>query len=126
MGKIANSFLTGTSGRVGNVVVVNRGTQQIIRQRPQKASKPRTPKQLLIKQRLQIITLFIEPKPHVQIYNTSCQYLFHFKTTPSYLDSFQTTKHHVPFQIPRSTINTDEVPTYNHQSPYTKSYLTNI
>ena len=65
MGKADNSFLSGTSGRVGNVVVVNRGNQQIIRKRPKKASKPRTPKQLLIKQRFQIATLFISSYKHL-------------------------------------------------------------
>lgn len=45
MGKITDSIISGSTGRIGRVVVANVNGQEILRMRPQKTTKPPTAKQ---------------------------------------------------------------------------------
>src|SRR5690606_8470187 len=60
MSKLTDSLLSGSSGRVGRVVVTNVSGTEILRHRPKRSSKPPTPKQLLIQSRFVRCSEFIE------------------------------------------------------------------
>lgn len=48
MSKLTDSLLSGSSGRVGRLVVANVSGVEILKHRPKKRTKPPTPKQSLI------------------------------------------------------------------------------
>ncbi|WP_177766263.1 DUF6266 family protein [Flavobacterium sp. I3-2] len=60
MGKITDSIISGSTGRIGRVVVANVNGQEILRMRPQKSTKPPTAKQNLIKDRFLKSILFVQ------------------------------------------------------------------
>lgn len=59
MGKLKDSPLEGSSGRVGRFVIANVGGVEIIRRRPKSSSKSATAKQLLIRDRFKNATDFM-------------------------------------------------------------------
>ncbi len=60
MGKIIDSIISGTSGRIGRVVVARVNGVEILRVRPQKTQKPSTDKQELIKTRFNTAVIFMQ------------------------------------------------------------------
>ncbi|ODS89920.1 MAG: hypothetical protein ABS44_02875 [Chryseobacterium sp. SCN 40-13] len=60
MSKLTDSLLSGSSGRVGRLVVANVSGVEILKHRPKKRTKPPTPKQALIQNRMKMCGEFIE------------------------------------------------------------------
>ena len=60
MGRLKDSILSGTSGRVGRVVVANVNGVEILKIRPKKTTKQPTEKQNLIKERFNKSILFMK------------------------------------------------------------------
>lgn len=61
MGKLIDSLLAGSSGRVGRVVVANMFGNDILKQRPRRKQKAPTEKQLLIQERMKRSYAFLSP-----------------------------------------------------------------
>lgn len=59
MAKVYDSLLAGSSGRVGRVVIANLYGQDILKHRPRKRTKPPTPKQLMVQQRMKLAVSFM-------------------------------------------------------------------
>lgn len=61
MGKLIDSLLSGSSGRVGRVVVANMFGNEILKHRPRRRQTAPTPKQLLIQERMKSSYAFLTP-----------------------------------------------------------------
>lgn len=59
MSRLTDSLLSGSRGRIGRLVVANVYGTEILRQRPKRSSKPATPKQLLVQNRMKQCADFI-------------------------------------------------------------------
>ena len=61
MGKLYDSLLSGSSGKIGRLVVANLFGTEILRKRPRKRTAAPTDKQLLVQQRMKRSYDFILP-----------------------------------------------------------------